>query len=201
MLKALLTGILLGIAATAGGLYALPLVDQHREASILSVATNGGTTEQFHVNIPMDRIMIGAPQSDLPEGIDWPDDEALAGVSSELFKLRNARDSVIGVAARTVVENAGSAAIEWAIHMPARGSLFYNMNIEAVADGNARDGVLRAGTREFESFSGSLRESWVALSADSVSTETADELMEGAAAPTGRLVLEARYIGQLEPVE
>jgi len=38
LLKIFLIGILLGIAAAAGALYSLPVVDQHREVSLVTVA-------------------------------------------------------------------------------------------------------------------------------------------------------------------
>jgi len=57
LLKTFLLGILLGLAAAAGALYAIPAVDQKREASIVTVAPNGGNAETFHINIPIDRIM------------------------------------------------------------------------------------------------------------------------------------------------
>ena len=60
MFKTFIAGIVLGIAAAAGALYAYPAVDQQRVASIVSVSANGGNTESFHVNVPMDRIMVGA---------------------------------------------------------------------------------------------------------------------------------------------
>ena len=189
MLKAFLTGILLGTVAVAGGLYALPLVDQHREPSILSVATNGGTREDFHVNIPIDRIMIGTPNSNLPEGLEWPDSDTLPGVRTELFKLRNARDNVIGIAARTTADDGGVAVVDWTIHLPARGSLFYNMAADTTSGDGSRSGELRAGTREFATLTGQLRERWIA-------DESGDD-----GAIRGRLTLEANYIGELEPVE
>ena len=110
MIKTFLVGILLGIAATAGALYALPAVDQHREVSFISVTPNGGNRESFHMNIPADRIIVGTAgqKSGLPVGLDWPLDDVLSGISTELFKVRNERDTVIGVAARTVAQEEGS---------------------------------------------------------------------------------------------
>ena len=47
---------------------------------MIVVHRNEGNTESFHVNVPMDRIMIGAPSqgSQLPAGLKWPDDEQFA---------------------------------------------------------------------------------------------------------------------------
>ena len=61
MVKTLIFGFLLGIVGTIAAVYYLPVVDQHRESSIITVAPNGGNTELFYMNIPTDRIMVGAP--------------------------------------------------------------------------------------------------------------------------------------------
>ena len=134
MLKTFIFGIVLGIAAAAGALYAYPAVDQHREASIVTVAPNGGNIEAFHVNVPMDRIMVGAQgrQYPLPPGMEWPADEKFSDVRVELFKIRNARDVVVGVASRTAVSDNGL--IDWVLHLPARGSLYVSMG-EVATDG------------------------------------------------------------------
>jgi hypothetical protein len=190
LLKTFLFGILLGIAVAAGALYALPAVDQHREVSLVTVAPNGGNLESFHINIPMDRIMVGTAgqKSGLPAGLDWPQDAVLSGVSAELFKIRNARDVVIGVASRAVAEEEESDVIEWVLHLPARGTLFVSMEPDAQDDGH-RIGRLRAGSKEFALLSGFVAERWV--------TDTSGE--EGA--PVGRIELLATYVGAPEPIE
>lgn len=190
LLKTFLFGILLGIAAAAGALYALPAVDQHREVSLISVAPNGGNLESFHINIPMDRIMVGTAgqKSGLPAGLDWPQDAVFAGVSAELFKIRNARDVVIGVAARTVAKEEESDVIDWVLHLPARGTLFVSM--EPVAqEGGHRIGQIRAGSNEFAPLRGFVAERWVA---DTSGEEDA---------PVGRIELLATYVGTAEPLE
>lgn len=178
------------MAAAAGALYAIPAVDQEREASIVTVSPNGGNAETFHINIPMDRVMIGAPGQAVavPPGLDWPTDEILAGVRAEMFKIRNARDTVVGVAVRAAAENDGENVIDWVLHLPARGSLFVNMET-AARDGGYRLGEIRSGSREFGQFNGVMTERWVA-------NRTAEE-----DAPTGRIELQASYVGQLEPLE
>ena len=190
LLKTFLFGILLGIAAAAGALYALPAVDQHREVSLVTVAPNGGNHESFHINIPMDRIMVGTAgqKSGLPAGLDWPQDDALAGISAELFKIRNARDVVIGVGARTVAKEEESDVIDWVLHLPARGTLFVSMG-PAAQEGGHRIGRLRAGSNEFAPLSGFVSEYWV--------TDTSGE----EDAPAGRIELLATYVGTAEPLE
>lgn len=176
--------------AAAGALYSLPAVDQHREVSLVTVTPNGGNQESFHINIPMDRIMVGTAgrKSGLPAGLDWPQDEVFAGVSAELFKIRNARDVVVGIAARTVVKEAESDVIDWVLHLPARGTLFFNMEPDA-QEGGRRIGRLRAGSNEFSRLIGVVAERWVA---DTSGEEDA---------PTGRIELLATYVGTAELLE
>lgn len=188
MLKLFLVGILLGAAAVAGALYAIPAVDQYREVSIISVAPNGGNTESFHINMPMDRMVSGAPggSAGLPVGMKWPHDPVLANISSEIFKIRNARDAVIGVAVRTVAREEEVDVIDWVIHLPARGSLFANMD-PVPQDGGQRIGRVTSGAREFEPLTGFIEERWV-------SDTSGDE-----DAPAGRIELVARLIGSELP--
>jgi len=184
LLKTFIIGIVLGIVAGAAALYAYPVVDQHREASIVSVAPNGRNTESFHVNVPMDRILVGAPGQTqaLPPGMEWPVDPVLEGVRVELFKLRNERDTVVGVASRTVAKNERFDVIDWVLHLPARGSVFASIRSEAL-EGGFRRGELRAGSRELATLSGSVTERWVA---DTSGNEDA---------PAGRIELIATYVG------
>ena len=187
MLKTFILGILLGALAVAGALYAFPAVDQAREASIVTVAPNGGNVETFHINVPMDRVMIGSADrtNPLPPGLDWPDDAMLSYMHTEVFKIRNARDAVVGVAVRNAAEGAEQVIIDWVLHLPARGSLFINME-GAPRDGGYRIGSIRSGSREFEPLSGFLTERWVENDSD-------DE-----DAPAGHIELVATYVGQLE---
>lgn len=190
LLKTFFLGIVLGLVAAAGALYALPAVDQVRESSIVTVAPNGGNAEVFHINIPMDRIMSGVPgqTATVPPGLQWPDDESLAGVRAELFKIRNARDTVVGVAVRGVGEKDGEEIIDWVLHVPARGSVFVNMEV-VPREGGYRIGEIRAGSQEFASMSGFLTERWVVNESG------------GEDAPAGRIELQATYVGQLEPLD
>ena len=182
MVKTLIAGIILGVAAGGAGLYYVPAVDQFREQSMISVNPNGGTTEVFQVNVPMDRIMIGAPgqAASLPVGLEWPADAELDGLRAELFKLRNRKDAVIGIASRIAADDDGGI-IEWVLHLPARGSVYVTMQPDAV-EGGYRIGKFRAGTRDFENMRGQLTESWVA---DNSGSEDA---------PAGRIELQARYV-------
>lgn len=168
MIKTFIGGIILGVAAVTAALHLLPTVDQHREASIISVSQNGGNAEVFHVNVPMDRIMLGAEdnQNTIPPSLEWPQDLQLGDVRAELFKLRNSRDAVVGVASRLAASNDEIGdVIEWVLHLPARGSVYVTM--QAQSDSNIRRvGELRAGTREFEKMFGQFSEQWVAATGD-----------------------------------
>lgn len=186
MLKTLIFGFLLGIVGTVAAAYYVPVVDQHRESSVISVAPNGGNTESFRINIPTDRIMIGAPrQADpLPPGLNWPADELFDGVRVELFKLRNTEDAVVGVASRMVADsNTIEDSVEWVLHLPARGTFYAAMPVQP-ADGVRRVGTLRAGTREFGPMQGQVSERWVA-------NTDKDEVD----APDGYIELETSFVG------
>ena len=163
MLKTLIFGFLLGIVGTVAAAYYVPVVDQYRESSIISVAPNGGNTESFRINIPTDRIMVGAPMQaePLPPGLLWPNQELFDGIRVELFKVRNADDTVIGVASRMVAESDQiEDSVEWVLHLPARGTFYVTMPAQP-ADGGRRIGSLRAGTREFRPMQGEVSERWV----------------------------------------
>ena len=163
MLKTLIFGFLLGIVGTVAAAYYVPVVDQYRESSVISVAPNGGNTESFRINVPTDRIMTGAPKQaePLPPGLQWPTEELFDGVRVELFKLRNTRDTVIGVASRMVADSDQIAdSIEWVVHLPARGTFYVTMPAQP-ADGVRRVGSMRAGTREFRPMQGEVSERWV----------------------------------------
>ena len=164
MFKTFIAGILLGIAAAAAGLHYLPVVDQSREQSLIVVHPNEGNTEAFHVNVPKDRILIGAPsqQKTLPENLQWSKDEQFANLRVELFKIRNAKDVVVGVASRMAAnDEVPGDVIEWVLHMPARGSIYVSMQPEPL-EGGYRVGRLQAGTREFGLLEGRVTERWVA---------------------------------------
>lgn len=166
MIKTFITGIVIGVAGVIAALHALPAVDLDREISIIAVTPNGGNAESFHINIPMDRIVSGDPggNRNLPKDLAWPDNEIFAGARAEVFKLRNSRNAVVGVASRLAASsNQVGNVIEWVLHLPARGSLFVSLDPTA-ADGG-RVGELRAGTREFDKIVGRLQERWVAKTA------------------------------------
>ncbi len=168
MIKTFIFGVILGFAGAFTALHFVSAVDQDRESSIISVTRNGGITEAFHVKLPIDRIMTGTQGqvNPLPPGMDWPKDPIFNNVQAELFKLRNARDAIVGVASRFALSDPEfGEQIEWVLHLPARGSIFVRMSPQPV-DRN-RVGNLSAGTREFGSILGQLSERWIADSSGS----------------------------------
>jgi hypothetical protein len=186
MFKTFIVGILLGMGMAAAALYYVPLVDQYREQSLIVVHPNHGNTEVFHINVPTDRIMIGAPSqaTPLPAGLDWPEEPLFADTRSELFKLRNSQDVVVGVASRIAASDPSAGdVIEWVLHLPARGSVYVTMAPDA-REGGYRVGEMRTGTREFETLTGQVTEQWVA--------ETSG-LEDGRA---GRIRLITAFVGQ-----
>lgn len=188
MLKTVILGFILGTVGTVAAAYYVPVVDQHRESSVIAVAPNGGNMESFRINIPTDRIMVGAPKQaePLPPGLDWPADEFFDGVRVELFKLRNSADAVVGVASRMVADSdAIEDSVEWVLHLPARGTFYVAMPVQT-ADESRRVGTLRAGTREFSPMQGKVSERWVAIT-------DSDDID----APDGYIELETSFVGTL----
>jgi hypothetical protein len=186
MLKILISGFVLGLVGTVAAAYYVPVVDQYREPSVIAVSPNGGNTESFHITIPHDRIMVGAPMQaePLPPGLRWPVDAMFDGVRIELFKVRNAHDTVIGVASRVVADSqAIDDSVEWTVHLPARGTFYVTMPAQST-DAGRRTGSLRAGTREFRPMQGSAAERWV----PHTDTDDAD-------APDGHIELVISFVG------
>lgn len=186
MFKTFIAGFLLGIAGAGAVLYYYPAVDQSREQSLIVVHPNHGNTESFHVNVPMDRIMIGAPAQNepVPEGLNWPVDDQFAATRAELFKIRNGKDAVVGVASRIAANDATSGDIlEWVFHFPARGSAFVIMQASPV-EGGYRIGELATGTREFAPLTGKVTERWVA---DTSGDEDA---------PAGRIEIDTAFVAR-----
>ena len=130
LIKTFVLGLILGVLGAGALAWYVPAVDLHRERSLVSVQPNGGNVEEFRINLPRDRIMVGLPVSDssIPAALEWPGREALGDMQAELFKIRDRNDTVVGVASRIAsASEASGPFIEWAVHLPARGTMFVTM--------------------------------------------------------------------------
>ena len=186
MFKTFNLGIVLGIALAAALVYFIPVVDQQREVSLITVHANGGNSESFHIRLPDDRIMAGVsgvPTME-PPGLEWPELDFLENVQTEMFKLRNETGVVIGAASRMYgkSEQHGSF-VEWVLHLPARGSMYITMGPNPSSNGY-REGTLRAGTREFLTLHGVVLERFAKIGFDSDTSST------------GRIELAAALVGE-----
>lgn len=153
----------MGIAGAALALHYIPVVNQSREQSLIVVHPNHGNTEAFHINVPMDRILVGVPgqQEPLPVGLRWPDDAQFAETRAELFKIRNGKDTVVGIASRIAAsDDVSGDFVEWVFHLPSRGSAYVLMEA-APRDGGYRIGELVTGSREFAPLTGRVTERWI----------------------------------------
>lgn len=180
-------GIALGLIGAAVLTYAVPVVDLHREPSLISVRSNGGNSETFRIDLPRDRILVGLTGVDnaLPAGLDWPTDEVFGDLQTEMFKIRDRNNAVIGVASRLASGSEPTGAfIEWVVHLPARGTVYLQMDVAPSPEG-FRNGRLTAGTREFAKLIGTVREQYIADVEDEESNID------------GRIELITAFVGQL----
>jgi len=184
-------GIVLGIALAASIAYFYPVVDQYREQSLIAVHANGGNSESFHIRLPEDRIMAGVAgqQRSTPPGLVWPDVEFLQNVQTELFMIRNENGVVVGTASRMSGKSEQHGPfVEWAMHLPARGTMYVSMEANPSPDG-FREGSLTSGTREFLTLSGVVLERFIK---DDIGPNP-----DGA----GRIELAAALVGLAEELE
>jgi len=185
LIRTFVIGILLGLLGTGALVYFAPAVDLHRQASLTSVQPNGGNAETFRINLPRDRILVGLPGADntIPSGMLWPSEEEFGNFQAEMFKIRDRNDVVIGVASRLASAAESGSFIEWTLHLPARGTMYVQMELSPTADGY-REGVLLAGTRDFEELNGTIREQFVAeVEEDDYDTQGRIELMTALVSP------------------
>lgn len=191
MFKTFYFGIALGLLGAFVLTYSVPVVDLHREPSLISVRPNGGNAETYRIDLPRDRILVGLAGVDnaLPAGLDWPEEALFGDLQTEMFKVRDRNDVVIGVASRLAsASEATGAFIEWTVHLPARGTVYLQMDVAPSAEGH-RNGRLVAGTREFETLSGTVIEQYI--------TDFKDEDLN----VDGRIELITAFVGQLSDEE
>ncbi len=187
MFKTFYFGIALGLLGAFALTYSVPVVDLHREPSLISVRSNGGNAETYRIDLPRDRILVGLAGVDnaLPAGLDWPAEAVFGDLQTDMFKVRDRNDVVIGVASRLAsASEATGAFIEWTVHLPARGTVDLQMDVAPSAEGH-RKGRLMAGTRDFETLSGTVIEQYI--------TDFEDEDLN----VDGRIELITAFVGQL----
>ena len=181
-------GVLLGIVGAGAFTYSLEVVDLHREPSHTTVQPNGGNVETFRVDLPRDRIMVGlaGEANALPAELQWPSDALFGDLQAEIFKLRDRNDVVIGVASRLAsASEATGPFIEWVLHLPARGTVYLQMDLAPSAEGH-RNGRLLAGTQDFDSMTGSVREQFISgADNDEVDVDGRIELITSFVSPLG----------------
>lgn len=188
MFRLFIVGIFLGVGAAAAAAWFLPVSNPQREPSLISVHPNGGNSELFQIHVPGDRIVAGggSGSATVPDSLLWPDLGLPDGLELEVFKIRNRDDAVVGLASRISVSGQSEpAAVEWALHLPARGALYFPMSAGRDADGY-RSGELRTGSREFLDRSGSLQERYVA---------------DASAGGEGRIELHTSLVGKVADTE
>ncbi len=126
MKKLLLIGFLLGIATAIGLTGFVAPINHKYEASLTRVAENSGRIETFVIDLPQDRLLslsgdIVARES-VPKELAMPEGLRLAASRVEVFRLRDANHTVIGLASR--MSDEAAQAVDWTLYMPARGALF-----------------------------------------------------------------------------
>lgn len=126
-------GFVLGLVVIAAAAALWPLPTEPRTRSLISVQPDGGRQEDFLIRWPEDRVRLtdGIP-TDLPPlavpGVQVLENTAGQRASAEVFRLRDAEDNVIGVAARlagtgSAVADPGRATSNWLLVIPSRGAV------------------------------------------------------------------------------
>ena len=190
MFKTFMFGLFLGLAGTGALVHYAPVVDLHREASMITFEANVGNSEVFRINLPRDRILAGIHgKTATPPAMQWPEDAIFAGSQAELFKLRDRNDVVVGIASRIAspFEDSG-AFIQWMLYLPARGTMFVVLQTTPTAPG-LRSGELRGGTGDFATLSGSVREQFI------------DDVADPDSETVARIQLITRLVGPPEEEE
>ena len=187
LIKTFIIGIVLGAFGAGALTWYVPAVDLHRERSQISVQPNGGNVEEFRINLPRDRIMVGLPDANgsIPAALEWPGRDYLGDMQAEIFKIRDSNNTVIGVGSRlaSASEETGPF-IEWSLHFPSRGTVYVDMEITPSADG-FRNGTLISGTREFSELTGGVREQFVSEVAGEEGVQSRIQLQAALVGPLG----------------
>jgi hypothetical protein len=191
-----LLALLIGFAGTLAGAHFAPGLRHERLPSKTTVVANGGRAEKFMIRLPADRIAAtdgeaGGLRAKGADGVMiMPAQFVAEPLLIEHFKIRDAGGAVIGIAARHWNGTGAEATTTWSILIPSRGALVMSSRGEARAaldtalrargysagkdwagtvtlpmtgDGQ---GVVAAGTGEFERLLGTYTETWSVAAVD-----------------------------------
>jgi hypothetical protein len=119
-----------GLILAVLGAVLMPSPQPVRVRAIINVQPDGGGREEFVIRFPDDRIPVPADRRAEPAPADSSgarvlEDSAGQRVSGELFRLRDAAGTVIGVATRVAASGLASASPRghWLLLIPGRGTL------------------------------------------------------------------------------
>jgi hypothetical protein len=191
-----LVGLAAGFGGTLAGAYFTPWLEHVRLPSRTSVVANGGRAEQFRIHLPADRIAAtdgeagGLRANGASGAMLLPAQFVAEPLLVEHFKVRDSAGNVIGVAARHWNSSGADAATTWSVLIPSRGALVMSAPAEKAAALDAalrtggysagkawsgqvavpmaedRQGVIAAGTGEFEGLAGYYTETWTVAAVD-----------------------------------
>ena len=191
-----LVAVLLGFGGTLAGAHFAPWREHARLPSHTTVVANGGRAEQFLIRLPADRIAAtdaeaGGLRAQGGGAMALPAQFVVEPLLVEHFKVRDSAGSVVGVAARHWTGGGtAEATAAWSILIPSRGALVLRARGEArgaletglrargFSAGEAwagtlavpmvreGDGVVAAGTGEFDGLAGSFTETWTVAAVD-----------------------------------
>jgi hypothetical protein len=138
-------GLLIGFCGIVAAALFVPLVAHPRLASQTTVVANGGRAEQLVIRLPVDRVATAGATDVGLRGMAanftvLPASLTADSTLVEHFKVRDAANNVIGIAARhwSAGVNGGTA---WSVLVPSRGALLLTADAEARG---AVDAALRA---------------------------------------------------------
>jgi hypothetical protein len=190
-----LFALLLGFGGTLASAHFAPGLKHARLPSQTSVVANGGRAEEFLIRLPADRIAAtdgeaGGVRAKGAAGVMLLPAQFLAEpMLVEHFKVRDSSGAVVGVAARHW-SGTGEPTTTWSVLIPSRGALVLSARGEerAQLDSALRSrgysagedwagtvtlamtgdgqGVVAAGTGEFENLLGTYTETWSVAAVD-----------------------------------
>lgn len=144
----ILLGFLAGLAGSLAFAYAAPFLEQQRVRGITEVVPNGGRLERFEIHLD-DDILMQAPGSEstaetIPANADWFSELAPFAGLAAVYRLRNERAEVVGIASR-VRAISSEEQVEWLLYFPARGMIA----LDGASVDTAEVGDVVATDREF----------------------------------------------------